>query len=47
MFVVFIVDFILYGKLDVVKVFVSDFISGRVKIILEEFEVISDFVKFK
>lgn len=43
MFVVFIVGYIMYGRLDLVLVLVSDLLSGKVKIILEEFEVISDF----
>ena len=37
----------MYGKLDAVKVSVSDLISGRVKTTLEELEAISDPVKFK
>ena len=42
-----IVDYILSGKLDAVKVSVSDLASGKVKTTLEELEAISDPVNFK
>ena len=47
MFAAPVVDYILYGKLNAVKVSVSDLTSGKVKTTLEELEAISDPVKFK
>ena len=47
MFAAPIVDYILYGKLDTVKVSVSDLTSGKVRTTLEELEAISDPVKLK
>ena len=47
MFAAPIVHYILYGKLDALKVSVSDLASGKVKTTLEELEAISDPVKFK
>ena len=47
MFAAPIVDYILYGKLDAVKVSVCDLTSGKVKTTLEELDAISDPVKFK
>ena len=47
MFAAPVVDYILYGKLDAVKVLLGDLISGKVKTTLEELEAISDPVKFK
>ena len=47
MFAAPIVDYILYGKLDAVKVCVSDLTNGKVKTTLEELEAITDPVKFK
>ena len=47
MFAAPIVDYILYSKLDAVKVCVSDLTNGKVKTTLEELEAITDPVKFK
>ena len=47
MFAAPVVDYILYGKLDAMKVSVCDLLSGKVKTTLEEVEAISGPVKFK
>ena len=47
MFAAPVVDYILYGKLDAMKVSVCDLLSGKVKTTLEELEAISSPVKFK
>ena len=47
MFAAPVVDCILYGKLDAMKVSVCDLLSGKVKTTLEELEAISSPVKFK
>ena len=47
MFAAPVVDYILYGKLDAIKVSVCDLLSGKVKTTLEELEAISGPVKFK
>ena len=47
MFAAPVVDYILYGKLDAMKVSVCDVLSGKVKTTLEELEAISGPVKFK
>ena len=47
MFVAPVANYILYGKLDAVKVSVCDLLSGKVKTTLEGLEAISDPVKFK
>ena len=47
MFAAPVVDCILYGKLDAMKVSVCDLLSGKVKTTLEELEAISGPVKFK
>ena len=47
MFAAPVANYILYGKLDAVKVSVCDLLSGKVKTTLEGLEAISDPVKFK
>ena len=47
MFAAPVVDYILYGKLDAMKVSVCDVLSRKVKTTLEELEAIRGPVKFK